>query len=287
MSASPARADRRGRAAGGLALITVLWLVSLLTLLATAAVIMTRHQVLMASRAEQMLAAEVAADSAIRLTLLSLNAPSGDGPEVEFAMLWRIQLFERDLSVRIEREAGRVDLNTADDVLLAAVLTAGGIESGRARSFAARVVDWRDADDEPGAGGAEQAQYHGAGAGYGPRNRPFESVSEVRRVLGLGDLDARVLDAFTVYSTMSPTIVPEFSHPLVRSAAQLLPATATTSSAAPPLADRGRHTLAGQALRIGACTMADVMTLCRTAVVRLADDQHENLRIYAWYTDEQ
>lgn len=108
-------------------------------------------------------------------------------------------------------------------------------------------------------------------------------------MLGLAQLDPQLLDAFTVYSTCSPLILPEFAQPLVRSALQI-----RAHSQREPLNQQPIHagsgglgpvSLAGQVARIHACTANDVPTLCRVAVVRLTDQPHKPFLVYAWYTD--
>lgn len=265
----------------GLALITVLWLISLLTVLATAVLAITRNHGRIAARAAQIIAAETLADSAIRLTLLQINAPLNDERPFAFSARWPLRLFDQTVNIRVEREAGRVDLNATDASLLAAVFTAGGINPERSRSFASRIIDWRDADDQPGPGGAEIEDYQRANLSYGPRNSPFESVGELRQVLGLADLSAELLDAFTVYSTRSPTIVLEFAQPLVHGAlTRLSNGSVDTNSATP-----GPQLLMGQVARIHACTEKDAITLCRVAVARLTGSRLKPFLMYAWYTE--
>jgi type II secretory pathway component PulK len=237
----------------GLALITVLWLISLLTLLATAVLAITRNHGRISSRTAQIAAAEIVADSAIRFTLLQINAPLNDGQPLEFSANWPLKLFDQTVNVEIEREAGRVDLNSTDASLLAAVFMAGGIDAGQSASFASRIIDWR-------------------------HTAPFETVGELRQVPGLADLKAEVLDAFTVYSTRSPTIVLEFAHPLVRVALNRLtnpPVSATT----------GPQLLIGQVARIRTCASKDVVKRCRVAIARVTGNRQKPFMIYSWYTE--
>ena len=49
----------------------------------------------------------------------------------------------------------------------------------------AAIVDFRDADDDPSPGGAESAAYQAAGLGHGPKNGPFETITELDQVLGM------------------------------------------------------------------------------------------------------
>ncbi len=63
------------------------------------------------------------------------------------------------------------------------------------------IGDFRDADDLRRLNGAEDRDYQAAGLAHGPKNRPFESVAELRQVFGMtGALYDRVAPALTVYS---------------------------------------------------------------------------------------
>lgn len=78
-----------------------------------------------------------------------------------------------------------ININTADDSLLARLFISLGNAPAVADSLADAVLDWRDADDVPRPNGAERGWYlaHGRGA---PRNAPFADVRELRRVRGFG-----------------------------------------------------------------------------------------------------
>ena len=93
-----------------------------------------------------------------------------------------------------------VDLNTADGGQLLALFRAMGIGEPRADSMVDALLDWRDADDIPRPLGAERDWYRAEGQ-FTPRNGPFASVRELRRVRGFDEnvLPDSVLDAvFTV-----------------------------------------------------------------------------------------
>lgn len=268
--------------ARGLALITVMWLLALIAVLATTTLQIARSRARMSARAVRTISTQVIADSALRLILLQLAQSAGEPRELGFDARWRITLFDRDVEIRVEREAGRVDLNVADASLIAAVFIASGTEAVTARSFASRIIDWRDTNDQAEPGGAERDDYRRAQMGYGPRNKPFESIGELRQVLGLAELSPKVLDAFTVYSS---SIDPELAHPLVRIALQSL---STSQSLAPrhaPPQASGTQVLAHQVARIHACVTQGDITSCRVVIARLMLDHHRPLPIYAWYSE--
>jgi DNA uptake protein ComE-like DNA-binding protein len=74
-------------------------------------------------------------------------------------------------------EASKLNLNTATAEMLQLL-------PSMTPEFAAAIVDWRDADSEPGPGGAEDETYLRLSPAYRCKNAPFESVEELRLVHG-------------------------------------------------------------------------------------------------------
>jgi general secretion pathway protein K len=90
----------------------------------------------------------------------------------------------------VEDPGSRVNLNRAGSEMLGAVL-------GRPE-LAAAVLDWRDADDESRATGAERDWYEAVGASP-PRNGPLAAVEELGFIRGFDDsVLARVEPLVTV-----------------------------------------------------------------------------------------
>jgi type II secretory pathway component PulK len=77
----------------------------------------------------------------------------------------------------------RADINALDSVQLVR-LASTVVDSRSAEEIAANVLDWRDADDEPRAGGAEREWYE-LRARSGPRNADVLSDAEIRLIRGL------------------------------------------------------------------------------------------------------
>jgi len=105
-------------------------------------------------------------------------------------------------------ESGRVDLNHSPPELLEGLFTAVGGRSMEAATFAARVVDWRDEDSDQSVGGAEANDYAAAQAPYGPSNRPFASVGELGKLLGLTREDLALLAPHLTIYNLTGTIEP-------------------------------------------------------------------------------
>lgn len=98
-------------------------------------------------------------------------------------------------------ESGKVDLNVADLQLLIALIQALGVDVARAARLAGAIIDWRDTDHLVSPGGAEDSDYAAAGLPYGAKDNPFQSIAELRLVLGMDrDLYRRMLPNITIYS---------------------------------------------------------------------------------------
>jgi general secretion pathway protein K len=112
----------------------------------------------------------------------------------------------------VSDEGGRIDLNAGDKALLAGLFAAVGGKSMAPEAFAARIADWRDADSDRSADGAEADDYREAGLDYGPRDGSFQSVAELRLLLGLGRADyerlAPYLTVFNPHAGIDPLWAP-------------------------------------------------------------------------------
>jgi len=277
---------RRASAQGGIALIVVLWLLALLTLLATTVLTMSvAHRRAAASLGESIRARAII-DGGIRLELLHLIAPPA--AELGAAILNRqLQVLGTAVDLRIERESGRLDLNTANEGLLFAFFAANGWSEDNAHSMAARIADWKDPDDTPREGGAELQEYLAAGRRPGPRNGPFESVDELYQVLGSEAVSAELMDSLTVYSHL-PAPSPIAATPAVLRALtwadqHQLEGKSWLAGAAGPLdAASQPPSLIGQVIRVHACMSLRHQRFCRVVVMRLTGNPQTPFQVYLW-----
>jgi general secretion pathway protein K len=268
--------------ASGIALLSVLFLIALLTVMAVAVLGIVRTRTQIVGQQIQIAQTNEALDSAIRLVLLELATPQSSQVALwtgETTYQRRLTLFERKIELRGELEAGRVDINFASEETLADILVAGGYPRAQAQLLARRAIDWRDADETALSDGAERAQYLQARLGYSPRNAPFEAVGELRQVLGWQDVSELVLDAFTVYTHVADAS-PLSSIPLVQAARKAQGIQIGTS----PPDTAATQSLAGQVVRMHAC-LSDAAGTCRVAVVRLTGSQRKLFLTYWWQTE--
>lgn len=116
----------------------------------------------------------------------------------------------------VRDEAARIDLNRAPPELIAGIFRQVGVPADVAASYAARIVDWRDVDDDISPnGGAELGAYRAAGRTDGPRNGPFLSVAELALVLGIPMRTAAAVAPYVTVASGKNKINPMFADPPV------------------------------------------------------------------------
>jgi general secretion pathway protein K len=120
------------------------------------------------------------------------------------------------VAIAVRDEAARIDLNHAPAPLLAGIFRQVGASPDAARLYAARILDWRDADDDidPN-GGAERGAYRAAGRIDGPRNGPFLHVAELALVLGIPQRFAAAVAPYVTVASGSDKINPLYADPPV------------------------------------------------------------------------
>ena len=193
----------RSRREAGFALVTALWAAVILALIAASVIGMSRTEARIGHNAVQIAVLEAADQGAIAMVQLRLMAPDAGRLPLDARPL-TVACGGHDVIVTLQDQAGLVDLNAASAEDLGRLFQfAGGFDAATAEALADRVLDWR----EPGVGrrlnGAKAPDYQAAGLAYGPRERPFASVAELKLVLGMTTaLFERVEPALTVTSQL-------------------------------------------------------------------------------------
>ncbi|MEK0083349.1 general secretion pathway protein GspK [Benzoatithermus flavus] len=104
--------------------------------------------------------------------------------------------------VTLENEAGKVDINKAEEPLLRALPLAVGLRDMQAAALADTILDWRDENKLKRKNGAEDRDYAGAQRGTsGAANRPFAHPAELRYLPPVdAGVWARLAPLITIYS---------------------------------------------------------------------------------------
>lgn len=199
----------------GIALVIVLWGLVLLAVIAAAFTTETRTEVTLARNLVENAKAKALADAGVHAAMLGLHRREVEKRWRADGTVYSMASGEGEVSIVIDDEAGKIDLNAAPDELIQGLLVAVGLADGEARALTAAIADFRDADDETHLGGAEDAEYRAAGLAWGPKNKPFEAVEELHQVLGMTrQVYALAAPGLTVHSrskgvdvTVAPAIV--------------------------------------------------------------------------------
>src|SRR6185437_2574169 len=107
----------------------------------------------------------------------------------------------KHIQITVEDELGKIDLNTANEQLLTGLLRSLGLTDNAASAMTDRILDWRENSRSHRLNGAKDAEYRYQDYLYHPRNGPFQSVDELKLVMGVTpDLFSKIRLALTVYS---------------------------------------------------------------------------------------
>jgi len=187
----------------GIALVSVLWVIALLTIVASGLSASVRSELRVVSNTAASMQARYAAESGVELAAMNLMYPQ--------SVRWPADGSVRELDIGTAKlriatwdETGKVDLNHAPANLLASLFINAGVDAGQADLLVDAILDWRDDDDFRRLNGAEDSDYRVAGLDHESRDAPFETVDELRFVLGMTEeLYAVIEPALTVYSGRS------------------------------------------------------------------------------------
>lgn len=281
----------------GVALVLALWLTVLLTVLAGTFAFDMRSEALAARNAVSLAQARAISDGVVERVAYELSRP-------RMSESWnpdgKIRTWN-DGAARVVTwaldETARIDLNAAPESMLRSLLiTAGQVDEQTATALADAIADYRDVDDVRRGNGAEEADYRAADSKYRPGNAPFESVSDLGRVLGMtSEILAKIAPSLTVHSRMPGINTATASRNVLLALpgvtadqvdgfiAQRAEAIANNLGVPPFPPAQGFATAPAPVSRIHAeVTMPDGVTFVREAVVRPSMDPRRPLVALEW-----
>jgi general secretion pathway protein K len=186
----------------GFALIIVIWILTLLSLMAGSFAKTMRREGGVTVALKNNAAAIALTESSFSYTRYMLLQPNIDDRWVADGTVY--QFLRRDgskIRIKIISESGKIDINTASENLLSAAITAAGVDKWEQQSLLDAILDWRDEDNETRPRGAERKQYEKAGLSYIPNDMPFQSLEELQMVMGMNQaLFSRMQPLITIYS---------------------------------------------------------------------------------------
>ena len=169
----------------GIALLMVLWVLALLTVMATSFSYASRTETAAVRNRLDAAKARYLAEAGVQRALYALAEPDPerrwpiDGTEQE----WSID--DAVVRIAIRDEAGLININRVEHDLLDGILRVIGLDTSRRQEIVDAILDWRDSDSLRRAHGAEDVDYVIAQRSYGAKDNPFESVEELQLLLGI------------------------------------------------------------------------------------------------------
>lgn len=190
--------SRTRRPRSGFTMITVLWVMTVASVVGLAGALSGRTTVSAARNRVQAERALWAGLGCARQTQAEIDRLLSSTPTLdESALIWR-SLDHRVLprpesqawpcEVRFEAAGAKIDVNVATQEMLGTLLRTLGESDTRVAEMTDALLDWRDADEEPLPTGAERPWYEGAKRPP-PRNGPIADIRELALVRGFEDLE--------------------------------------------------------------------------------------------------
>lgn len=184
----------------GYALVSVLWLIVLLTGIAAAYHAQARLESRLLTSAVQRAQAEALAEAGIWLAVhehMTTTAVADRATRVTRSF----DVYDAAVEITMADTSGLINLNGAPPELLAALLAArSGLGATEQASVVDAILDWRDSDDTRRPEGAEDADYAAARKTHGAKDAPFATVDELKLVHGMTPAAYRAIaPALTVF----------------------------------------------------------------------------------------
>ena len=185
----------------GVALVSVLWVLMLLSFIAASFNFSTRTDVNLAHNLGESAKAEALADAGVYRAIAGLFQTVGQGGLRVDRTVYGWHFGDGEIRFDIADEGGKIDLNRAKADLLGALFRSLDLDHEAAAALVDAIIDFRDPDDLRRLNGAEDRDYRAAGLKYGAKDGPFEMVEELQQVLGMNnDLYSRAAPALSVYA---------------------------------------------------------------------------------------
>lgn len=181
----------------GVAFVLVMWVVAMLSVLLGSFALVARTESMQSRHLFDTTTARYAAEAGINLAVYGLSKSDPTQKWVADGRAYSFVFDGVEIEVSLTDDSGKIDINAADAISLKSLFVGIGVEDAQADELADAIQDWRDPDDLTSLHGAEQGDYRAAGLPYGPRNAPFETLSEIQQVLGMN---------YAIYSRIEPAI---------------------------------------------------------------------------------
>lgn len=201
----------------GMALVLVLWVLSLLTIMAGSFALSMRRESAIVAGIKNNAQAMAIAESGIAIAETMLLNPAPNKGWRADGSIYELTAAEAKIRVRLLSEKGKIDINKAGEKILQALMTYAPVDEKQQTKLAGAILDWRDEDDLVHLEGAEKTEYEDAGLSYQPRNKPFQSIEELQLVLGMDKSVFKWIEPLvTVYSGQQQVAVQQAAKEVLK-----------------------------------------------------------------------
>jgi general secretion pathway protein K len=220
---NPKRNKKAATAEKGIALLMVLWVLTILMVLVLSFSFMTKTDTYATLSFKEGTEKKLLAEAGIERGILELfyrDANKNQAVILEGLEVWKTdgtsykdQMGDGEYTVRITDESGKIDINMISDTnsdILRNLLKNSGIAEEEVNTIVDSILDWKDADDLHHLNGAESEYYMSLPNPYKAKDADFDTLEELLLVKGMTDEilygnneKKGIIDLLTVYSKKS------------------------------------------------------------------------------------
>jgi general secretion pathway protein K len=203
----------------GIALLMVLWVLTILMVIVLSFSFMVKTDTLSTLSFKGGMERKSIAEAGIERGVMELhyrNTYKDQTVELEGKEIWKTdgtpytgKLGNGHYTVRLTDESGKVDINTASELVLKNLFLNMGVQAEEADTIVDSIMDWKDVDNLHRLHGAESDYYMSLPNPYKAKDAPFDTVEELLLVKGVtseilyGSKDRKgVINFLTVNSKM-------------------------------------------------------------------------------------
>ena len=186
---------RHGTSQDGIALLLVLWVLTILMVIVMSFSYMTRTETYATLSFKEGIENKFLAEAGIERGIMELfyrNHYKDQTVEIDNLGVWKTdgspyegQIDAGSYTVKIVDESGKVDINTTSDVVLKNLFMNMGIRMEDADTITDSIMDWKDSDDLHRLHGAESDFYMSLPNPYKAKNARFDTIEELLLVKGM------------------------------------------------------------------------------------------------------
>lgn len=185
----------------GIALVIVLWMLSLLIILAMGYSRMVRIETGLTTNLVHTSQAKAFAEAGVWQSITELLKPKIEQQWKTNGTPYSFEFEQGKVNISIVNESGKIDLNSAQSEILHGLIKSVGLPKSESLSLLQSILDWRDKDNLARRFGAEDDDYLQSDYRYGAKDGPFNTLNELQLVMGMTtSIYNKLKPALTIYS---------------------------------------------------------------------------------------